>query len=87
LRALGEPKRAGLQTIHRASDLTVLHLVWGPRMTLFPHDHRMMAVIGLYGGREDNFFYRRTENGLAQQGEKELQSQDTVILGESVITP
>ncbi|HSF19429.1 MAG TPA: hypothetical protein VLK65_28155 [Vicinamibacteria bacterium] len=85
LRTLGEPKRAGLQTIHHASDLTVLHLIWGPCMTLFPHDHRMVAVIGLYGGREDNLFYRRTENGLARQGGKELHGGDTVILGESVI--
>ena len=85
LGALGEPKRASLETIHRADDLTVLNLVWGPGMTLPPHDHRMLAVIGLYGGREDNTFYRRTEDGLAEQGGKELHTRDTVILGESVI--
>lgn len=85
LRALGVPERAGLGTLHRADDLTVLHLVWGPGMMLHPHDHRMLAVIGLYGGREDNFFYRRTERGLARQGGRELNTRDTVILGESVI--
>ena len=85
LRSLGEPKRAGLETLHRADDLTVLNLVWGPGMTLHPHDHRMLAVIGLYGGREDNTFYRRTKDGLAERGGKELQARDTVILGESVI--
>ena len=28
-------------------------------MTLLPHNHNMFAVIGLYGGREDNMFWRR----------------------------
>ena len=59
LRTLGLPERAGLNTLHCDSGLTVLNLVWGPKMTLHPHDHRMPAVIGLYGGREDNQFYRR----------------------------
>jgi predicted metal-dependent enzyme (double-stranded beta helix superfamily) len=85
LLALGEPKRAGLNTLYRADDLTVLNLIWGPGMTLYPHDHRMLAVIGLYGGREDNTFYRRTDQGLTEQGGKELHTRDTVILGDAVI--
>jgi predicted metal-dependent enzyme (double-stranded beta helix superfamily) len=55
MRALGEPELAGVETIYRAPDLTILNLHWGPRMDLFPHDHRMWAVIGIYGGREDNW--------------------------------
>ena len=31
-------------------------------MTLFPHDHAMWAVIGIYGGREDNIFWKRTSS-------------------------
>src|SRR5437016_2559888 len=51
LRALGEPQRAGVETIYRADDLTILNLCWGPWMKFKPHDHRMWAVIGIYGGR------------------------------------
>jgi len=28
-------------------------------MTVAPHSHGMWAVIGIYGGREDNIFWRR----------------------------
>lgn len=38
VRALGEPKRAGVETIYRANDLTILNLCWGPRMVFKPHD-------------------------------------------------
>ncbi|MBM3524166.1 MAG: hypothetical protein FJX57_14525, partial [Alphaproteobacteria bacterium] len=59
LAGLGEPRKAELQTLHRSDELTVLNLVWGPRMTLAPHNHNMWAVIGIYTGREDNIFWRR----------------------------
>ena len=42
-----------------ADDLTVLHVVWAPGMSIYPHDHRMWAIIGIYEGQEDNAFYRR----------------------------
>src|SRR5688500_1523165 len=53
LRALGEPKRAGIQKLHHGPELTVLNVIWAPRMTIMPHDHRMWAVIGLYSGCEE----------------------------------
>jgi predicted metal-dependent enzyme (double-stranded beta helix superfamily) len=84
-RALGEPKRAGVQTIYRANDLTILNLCWGPHMKFKPHDHRMWAVIGIYGGREHNTFYRRAKQGLEQHGTKELNAKDTTPLGATVI--
>ena len=85
VRAFGEPKRSGVETIYRASDLTILNLCWGPRMNLRPHDHRMWAVIGIYGGCEQNTFYRRAESGLTQHGTKELSTKDIIALGESII--
>lgn len=85
VRALGEPERAGIETLHQAHDLTVLNIIWGPGMTLHPHDHRMLAIIGLYGGREDNKFYSRDGNGLTEKGGKELHTKDTVLLGEAAI--
>ncbi len=56
--ALGEPKRAGIEILHRSPTVTILNLVWGPHMTVMPHNHHMWAVIGIYGGREDNIFWR-----------------------------
>lgn len=85
VRALGEPERSGVNTIYRAEDLTILNLCWGPRMVFKPHDHRMWAVIGIYGGREENTFFRRSPDGLTRHGMKELNAKDTVPLGESII--
>jgi predicted metal-dependent enzyme (double-stranded beta helix superfamily) len=83
--ALGTPREGKLATLYRAPDLTILNLIWAPGMSIYPHDHRMWAVIGLYGGREDNVFYRRTPQGLVKTGGKQLETRDTVILGEKVI--
>ncbi len=85
VKTLGERKRAGICTLHQSDDLTVLNIIWGPGMTLHPHDHRMLAIIGLYGGQENNTFYKRSEGGLSEQGGKELHSKETVVLGDAVI--
>src|SRR5579884_690470 len=61
LKALGEPRRAGVEPLYRSPELTILNVVWGPLMTVGPHEHRMWAVIGVYGGREDNVFWRRID--------------------------
>jgi predicted metal-dependent enzyme (double-stranded beta helix superfamily) len=83
--ALGTPESAGIGTLYRSPELTILNIIWAPCMSLYPHDHRMWAVIGLYGGREDNVFYRRTAFGLAQAGGKQLENADTILLGKTVI--
>jgi predicted metal-dependent enzyme (double-stranded beta helix superfamily) len=85
MRAFGEPKLSGVQTVYRADDLTILNLCWGPRMVFKPHDHRMWAVIGIYTGREENFFFRRGERALTRHGMKELNAKDTVPLGAAII--
>ena len=59
LNSLGEPRRAEVKTLHRSADLTILNVIWGPRMTVMPHNHNMWAVIGIYTGREDNILWRR----------------------------
>ena len=85
LRALGEPKLAGIQTVYRSDSLTILNVLWGPCMRLYPHNHLMWAVIGVYGGREDNVFYGRSDRGLLELGGKTLDTRDVIPLGDAVI--
>ncbi len=59
---LGEPAKAGVLPLYCGNDATVINFVWAPLMTLFPHNHNMFAVIGIYTGREDNMFWRRLPN-------------------------
>jgi predicted metal-dependent enzyme (double-stranded beta helix superfamily) len=88
LAGLGEPRRAGIDPLHRADDLTVLNVVWGPGMTIMPHNHLMWAVIGIYTGREDNIFWRRLPDAAGRieaAGAKSLGRGDTEPLGRDII--
>ena len=62
LKATGEPERAGIRELYRSNELSILNVVWGPHMMIMPHNHHMWAVIGVYGGREENIFWRRLPN-------------------------
>ena len=89
LRALGEPKRAGLNVLHHAPDLTVLNLVWGPGMAVMPHNHRAAAAIGIYTGREDNAFWRRVGAGgdgrIEAAGGKNRAERECAVHGREII--
>ena len=89
LSAVGEPTRAGIQRLHTADDLTILNVVWGPGMTLWPHNHEMWAVIGIYTGREDNIFWRRVPDAgdgkIRAAGARALSTGDVEALGPDVI--
>ena len=63
LAALGDPDRAGLNVLLSSPRLTIFAASWTPQMNLMPHDHLMWANIGIYTGREDNIFWRRTPDG------------------------
>ena len=83
--ALGEPEHAGLETLHRAPDLTVINFTWAPWMCLKPHNHNMWSIVGVYLGREDNVFWRRTERGIEAAGARSLGAGDVVPLGPDII--
>lgn len=86
LAGLGEPSRAGITALHRSADLTILNVVWGPRMTIMPHDHHMWAVIGVYGGGEDNIFWRRLPTGKVEAaGAQSLRARDCTALGKDIV--
>lgn len=79
------PDHAGIVPLHAADDLTVLQVVWGPGMRIFPHDHRMWAAIGIYVGTEDNEFFRRGPEGLTASGGKALHDGDVLVLGDDAV--
>jgi len=92
LKRIGEPEKAAVEVLHDAPDLTVLNVIWAPKQVTFPHDHRMGAVIGMYGGREDNVFWRRVREGgggrkfeIEPAGGEAVGDGDTIILGPDVI--
>jgi predicted metal-dependent enzyme (double-stranded beta helix superfamily) len=89
LKSLGEPRRAEMQTLYRAGDLTILNVIWAPWMTLLPHNHQMWAVIGIYTGREDNIFWRRVPGSRTGEveaaGARALREKDAEPLGRDII--
>ena len=89
VRQIGEPEKAAVEVLHASPELTVLNVIWAPKQVTLPHDHRMTAVIGMYGGREDNTFWRRVSNPTKFQiepaGGQALGTSDVTILGRDVI--
>lgn len=82
---LGEPEHAGIAPIYRSHDLTIINFAWAPCMSLMPHNHQMFSVIGIYSGREDNVFWRRTETSIEAAGAKSLGVGDVATLGRDII--
>jgi hypothetical protein len=75
----------GLEVLFNTADLTVLNVVWAPHMSLYPHDHRMWAVIGIYGGAEDNTLFQRAPEGIIRSGGRELRERDVFSLDADAI--
>ena len=87
--ALGEPTEPGINALYQSSDLTIINLAWKPSTTIPPHNHEMWAVIGIYGGREDNIFWRRIKDhpdGLIEAaGARALSTGDVCPMGADII--
>jgi len=86
---LGEPKGGGIVPIHRSPDLTIINVLWPVGMVIMPHNHNTWAVIGVYGGREDNILWRRlptdSARGIEAAGAKSLCTRDSLAFGPDVI--
>jgi len=83
--ALGEPVNAGLNVLLRSPTLTIFAATWTPQMNLMPHDHLMWANIGIFTGREDNIFWKRTSDGIEAFGADALFEKDTAMLPEDAL--
>ena len=82
---LGKPEHVGISPIFRSSELTIINFAWPPYMSLMPHNHQMFSVVGIYAGREDNIFWRRTEESIEAAGAKSLGIGDVVLLRDDII--
>jgi predicted metal-dependent enzyme (double-stranded beta helix superfamily) len=78
-------RRGELSALYASPELTVLKVVWAPGMSIYPHDHRMWAAIGIYRGREDNTFFRRSGDELVRSGSKEVADGEVVLLGDDTV--
>jgi predicted metal-dependent enzyme (double-stranded beta helix superfamily) len=68
-----------------SENLSIIKAVWAPRMRFRPHNHLMWAAIGLYGGQEDNTFYRHTADGITWSGGRDVRTGDVALLGRDTI--
>src|SRR5579864_2641931 len=70
--------------LYTSSDISIFKFVWGPAMSVPPHDHLMWAINGIYGGAEDNVFYRRSPEGIVQAGGKRVTTSQSAMFGPEV---
>jgi len=71
--------------IYRSADLTILKAAVPAKFKSPPHNHLMWAVIGVYDGQENNYFYRRSGESLETAGGKQLRPPDVLVLGEDAV--
>ena len=83
--ALGPITFGGITTLHNADDLTILRVAWTPGMALNPHEHRMWAVIGMYGGQRRQRVLSPGGKRARAPGGRELPAGDVLVLGDDVI--
>jgi predicted metal-dependent enzyme (double-stranded beta helix superfamily) len=77
--------RAEFTPLHLSDELTVAKVVWAPGMWLQPHDHRIWAAIAIYGGQEDNTFYRRADGRIVESGGRSYEAGEIALLGDDVV--
>jgi len=78
--------KPGVAVMYRDANLTIASVVvpaGAPRS--LPHDHRIWALVGIYGGQEDNHFFRRATSGLEESGGRSLKVSDTLAMGTEAI--
>jgi len=76
----------GVDVLHRDDELTVVSVVVPAGLPpSLPHDHRMWAVVGIYGGQEDNQFFRRSPSGLEASGGCSITASETLALGADAV--
>jgi predicted metal-dependent enzyme (double-stranded beta helix superfamily) len=80
-KAMGSADGWRIDVLYNGDDLTIMHFVWPPSVTLFPHEHRMWSTVGIYGGIEDNTYYRRAGDSIEISGRRRGEVGDVLLLG------
>lgn len=82
----GVKAESGVELLYRSDDLTIVSVVVPPGLPkTLPHDHRMWALVGIYGGQEDNQFFRRENGTLVTSGGRSIHTADTLAMGDDTI--
>ena len=79
--ALGPPEGWKIDVLHNEEALTILHFVWPPTLELFPHEHKIWSTVGIYGGIEDNTYYRRVGDSIEVSGHSRGEVGDVLLMG------
>ena len=78
----------GVTIVLQHPELTVANVVVPAGLPLsasVPHNHLMWAVVGVYGGQEDNRFFRRAGATLEESGGRSLRPGDALAMGDDTI--
>ncbi|MEO0495143.1 MAG: hypothetical protein AAF081_17185 [Actinomycetota bacterium] len=75
----------GEALLHRADDLSVMVLDTLPGVVQPPHDHHMVAMIGVFEGCEEQRFWTRTVEGIEAAAGRLLETGEIMVLGERAI--
>lgn len=83
---LNPAPQASYSPLYVSDELTILHFIWAPKMTMPLHNHNMWAVVGVYEGREDHIFWRENPDGtLRAAGAASIAAGETLFMGEPAI--
>ena len=67
------------------ADLAVMHLASPVGFVFPPHDHRMVSVVGVLAGIEENIYYARRDTGLAELGRRSVRVGEVAAHAEDVV--
>jgi len=75
----------GEHICHQSTDLTVMVLDTLPGVIQPPHDHNMIAMIGVFEGCEQQRFWTRGQDGITPTTGRLLEAGEMMVLGERAI--
>lgn len=71
--------------VFRSDKLTLMHVVAPPGFTAAPHNHNLWSVVAVYDGQEDNHYFERQGDSLAETGAVSVVAPDVVHNPEETI--
>lgn len=85
LEAFGSAPTLRVTQLVADEHLTVLHLGCPVGFAFPPHDHRMLSVVGVFAGIEDNIYYARQGECLVEVGRHRVRAGEVAAHSEDVI--